>query len=67
MALQSPKVYHLIQEVFFMFEEGTLKGQKLKNKISEVGRKKALQGQYSPKAHHFKLFQGLKVYIHVNV
>ena len=62
MALQPPQVYHLMQKMFLMFEEGGLKGQKKTNFFSEICRKKALQGQYSPKAHHFKLFQGLQVY-----
>lgn len=61
MALQPPQVYHRMQEVFTMFEDGKLKGQKLRSHQSEMGRKKALQGHCSAKAHHFKAFQGLQV------
>lgn len=61
MALQSAKVYHQLQRTFAMFEDGVLKGLKKRNMASEICRKKALQGQYSPKAHHFKMFQGLQV------
>ncbi len=60
MALQSPAVYHRMQDMFSLFENGELKGQQKKNRESAVGRKKALQGHYSPKAHHFKMFQGLQ-------
>lgn len=61
MALQSPQVYHCMQKVFSLFEDGELNGQRVKSRESAVGRKKALQGHYSPKAHHFKMFQGLQV------
>lgn len=61
MALQFPAVYHLMQKVFSMFEDGKLRDQKEKTRKTEVGRKKALQGHFSVKAHQFKLFQGLQV------
>lgn len=61
MAAQPSEVYHSMQNVFDMYEKGELKGQKAHSRLTEVGKKKALQGQLSPKLHHFKVFQGLKV------
>ena len=60
MALQSPEVYHLLQEVFALFEQGELKGQQ-QHKLKGAALQKALQGKYSAKLLHFKMFQGLKV------
>jgi predicted XRE-type DNA-binding protein len=64
MAIQQSKVYHLMQQAFKMFEEGELKSQK--NRAAhktEVSKKKAMQGHFSAKIHHFKVFQGLQVSI----
>lgn len=61
MALQPPNVYHLMQSVFGMHEEGRLKGQKFRTNKTEISKKKAMQGQYSAKIHQFKMFQGLLV------
>ncbi len=60
MALQSPVVYHLLQKVYSVFEQGKLKGQQ-PHKLTGAGLQKALQGKYSAKLQHFKMFQGLKV------
>ena len=61
MAIQSSVVYHCMQKVFCMFEDGKLKGQKESTRKTVIGRKKALQGHFSVKAHQFKVFQGLQV------
>ena len=61
MALQSAQTYHKMQEIFVMFENGELKGQKGNSYTTATSRKRALQGQCSAKAHHFKAFQGLEV------
>ena len=61
MALQPPKIYHMMQKAFSMYENGELKGQKIPNPLTSSSRKRALHGQYSTKAHHFKAFQGLQV------
>ena len=61
MALQPPDIYHTMQRVFAMYEEGSLMGQSIKNKTGTEGLKKALQGKFSAKLNHFKMFQGLKV------
>ena len=60
MALQSSEVYHLLQDVFSLFEHGKLKGQQ-QHKLKGAGLQKALQGKYNAKLQHFKMFQGLKV------
>ena len=60
MALQPPSVYHKMQRVFSMFEAGELKEQK-RPTATAASRKKALQGHYSAKLQHFKMFQGLQV------
>ena len=61
MALQAPAVYRAMQTAFLLYEDGGLKGQKVNNWCTEVAKMKSLQGQYSAKAHHFKMFQGLQV------
>lgn len=43
-----------------MFEAGQLKEQK-SSTATVASRKKALQGHYSAKLQHFKMFQGLQV------
>ena len=60
MALQSPKVYHLLQKVFSLYEEGKLKGQQL-HKLKGDTLQRAIQGKFSTRLRHFKAFQGLKV------
>ena len=55
MATQPPSVCHTMQQAFAMFEAGELKEQ------TATSRKKALQGHYSAKLQHFKVFQGLQV------
>ena len=64
MALQSPKVYHLLQNVFAHIENGELKGQQ-PHKFKGAGLQKALQGKYSAKLLHFKMFQGLKASFYI--
>jgi len=66
MALQSSEVYHLLQKVFSKFEQGHLKGQQ-EHKLKATGLQKALQGKYSAKLQHFKMFQGLKVRCYLRV
>lgn len=61
MAVQCPSVYHKMQEFFEMYENGELLKQKKRSLLTEVGRKKAMQGQFSAKMQHFKMFQGLQV------
>ena len=60
MALQSPKVYHLLQKMFTLYEEGKLKGQKV-HMMKGDALHKAIQWKFSARLHHFKVFQGLKV------
>ena len=60
MALQSPKAYHLLQKVFALYEEGKLKGQQ-QHKLKGGTLLKALQGKFSARLNHYKVFQGLKV------
>ena len=60
MALLPAQTYHKMQQVFGMYEEGKLKGQK-QRKMSQTNIRKALDGQFSPKLYHFKPFQGLQV------
>ena len=61
MALQPPDIYHTMQRAFAMYEEGSLLGQSTKSRRGTDGLKKALQGKFSAKLNHFKMFQGLKV------
>ncbi len=61
MAIQPSSIYHKMQEVFDKYENGQLKKQKIHSRKSEIGKKKFMQGHYSAKVHHFKVFQGLKV------
>lgn len=53
-------IYHKMQEVFRLFEEGKLKGQKPRV-MKGVTLKKALEGKLAPKLPQFKVFQGLDV------
>lgn len=61
MAIQPPSIYYKMQEVFEKYENGELKKQKLRSRKSDIGKKKFMQGHYSAKVQHFKVFQGLKV------
>ena len=61
MALQSSTVYHLMQKVFKMYEDGEIVGQ-TKHTMTGSGLQKALSGKFCAKLYHFKMFQGLKVY-----
>ena len=45
---------------FKMYEEGKLKGQRVRN-MTGVTLQKALEGKLAPKLHQFKVFQGLEV------
>ena len=65
MALQPASVYHLLQKVFTLFEEGELKWQQAV-RLSGAGLQKALQGKNCAKLYHFKMFQGLEVHVHVH-
>lgn len=60
MALQPPAIYHKMQKVFAMYEEGTLKDQK-RRVMSGSTLQMAIEGKLSPKLPQFKIFQGLKV------
>ena len=64
MSLQPPNVYHLMQKVFTMYEEGTLKGKKTRDLENPEILQKSLEGALSPKLTHFKIFQGLQVKIY---
>ena len=66
MALLRGTIYFKMQEVFIMFEEGRLKGQKTK-KMEGVTLQKALEGKLAPKLQHFKIFQGLEVCIWIRM
>ena len=66
MALQPAAIYHLMQKVYTLFEQGKLKGQQ-ETKLSGAGLQKALQGKNCAKLYHFKMFQGLEVHIIANV
>lgn len=60
MSLQMPSIYHKMQSVFALFEEGKLKGQKARD-LTGLNFQKALEGKFAPKLHHFKIFQGIDV------
>ena len=60
LAMLPAQTYHKMQQVFSMYEEGKLKGQK-QHKMSQANIRKALDGQFSLKLYHFKPFQGLQV------
>ena len=60
MALLKCPIYHKMQEVFRLYEEGKLKGQRLRS-MTGVTLQKALEGKLAPNLHHFKVFQGLEV------
>ena len=60
MALQEASIYHMMQKVFGLFEEGKLKGQKAIT-MKGVMLQKVLEGKLAPKLHHFKVFQGLEL------
>ena len=60
MALLPARIYHKMQRVFNLYEEGKLKGQK-KRHMTGLTLRKALEGQLAPKLSQFKMFQGLQV------
>ena len=60
MAIQPSAVYHHLQRVFTLYEEGKLKGQNI-HKMVGITLQKALEGRLAPKLPQFKVFQGLKV------
>ena len=60
MSMIPSRMYHKMQSVFGIFEEGKLKGQKPKV-MTGITLQKALEGKLAPKLHHFKVFQGLQV------
>ena len=62
MALQPTEVYDRMQNVFELFENHQLKGQR-KPRRDDVTFQKMMEGQYSAKLYQFKPFQGLKVLI----
>jgi hypothetical protein len=49
-----------MQSVFALYEEGKLKGQRLRE-MKGLTLQKALEGKFAPKLHHFKSFQGVDV------
>ena len=64
MALLKSAIYHKMQKVFVMFEEGKLRGQK-QREMKGLVLQKALEGKLAPKLHHFKIFQGIDVSMNV--
>ena len=61
MATQTSEVYRLMQKAFEMFDAGKLKGAK--DQIRNV--KKLIEGSFSAKINHFKVFLRLTVmYMH---
>lgn len=62
MALLRGPIYLKMQDVFRMYEEGKLKGQRVRN-MTGVTLQKALEGKLAPKLHQYKVFQGLQVCI----
>ena len=60
MALQPSHVYHRMKTVFLKYEEGKLKGQKVRD-LKGLSLQKALEGRYAAKLPQFKVFQGLQV------
>ena len=63
MSLQPPSVYNLMQQVFTMYEEGTLKGKHIRDLENPDVLQKSLEGALSAKLTHFKIFQGLQVIV----
>ena len=55
-----PSIYRYSSKVFALYEEGKLKGQQ-QHKLKGGTLQKALQGKFSARLNHFKVFQGLKV------
>ena len=55
MAVQPSVVYHRMQRVFTLFEEGKLKGQRLHD-MTGIVLQKALEGRLAPKLSQFKIF-----------
>lgn len=53
-------IYYKMQEVFTLFEQGELKGQKARC-MKGATMKKALEGKLAAKLPQFQLFQGLDV------
>ena len=64
MAIQPSSIYHKMQRVFSLYEEGKLMGQKV-HEMAGVTLQKALERRLAPKLPQFKIFQGLKVCVHV--
>lgn len=60
MALQPASIYHKMQKVFIMYEEGKLKGQRLQV-MKGAMLQRAMEGKLAAKLPQFKLFQGLDV------
>lgn len=60
MAQQKSSIYHKMQSVFLLFEEGKLRGQK-RREMKGLTLQKALEGKFAPKLHHYKSFQGVEV------
>ena len=61
MALQPSAIYHKMQRVFSMYENSTLKGQKVRV-MSGITLQKAFEGKLAPKLPQFQVFQGLQVF-----
>lgn len=60
MAMLPSPIYMKMKEVFRRYEMGELKNQKSR-KMSKQNLQKLMEGKYSPKLQHFKIFQGLTV------
>lgn len=61
MALLPAPIYHKMQSVFTLYEEGKLNGQKAWQ-MTGLTLQKALEGKLAPKLSQFKAFQGLQVW-----
>ena len=56
MALLPAAIYHKMQSVFSRFEEGKLKGQKLRQ-MTGITLQKALEGKLAPSCPSLKCFR----------
>ena len=66
MAQMRAPVYHKLQAMFAMYEEGRLKGQK-EREMKGITLQKALEGKLAPKLYHFKIFQGIDVCVKMHI
>ena len=60
MAMLPSVLYYKMKQVFERYEIGDLKNQRAR-KMNKQNIQKLMDGKYSAKLHHFKMFQGLTV------